>query len=108
MRGLRNIRSSAGKMSRAAVPKQAKDHELFMQITCLEMEKVRRGVERAAVLERIRSLDARLNQMEAEKTLILAQLAERGSQVPQVDLRADSFTGSASDAGPSRTFRIRY
>lgn len=107
MRGLRQIRSSAGKKTRAAVPKQSKDYQLYMQITCLEMEKVRRGVERSAALERIRRIDARLTEVEREKADLLRQLADRNVTIP-ADL--DPFVpGSALATLPARnTFRIRY
>jgi hypothetical protein len=83
MRGIHQIRSTSGKMTRAAVSKQAKDYQLYMQITCLEMEKVRRGVERAAAVARVRNIDARLEEVELEKSALLQKLADRGTNLPE-------------------------
>ena len=54
-KGLREIRSLSGRQDRVHLPYQA-----YMQITCLEMEKARRGSERKSALQRIANLDARL------------------------------------------------
>ena len=105
MRGNQNIRSSAGKMSRAAVPKETKDYQLFMQITCLEMEKVRKSVERNAAVGRVHGIDARLTEIEVEKTSLLQRLAQRAD--------SGSNPSAASSIAPagvaaSGSFHIRY
>jgi len=79
MRGATNIRSSAGRRTRAAVPKQYRQHELFMQVTCLEMEKARRGVERTAAANRVSDIDTRLAAIDQERESLLTQLAELGA-----------------------------
>lgn len=65
--------------------KQGKDYQLHMQITCLEMEKVRRHAERSAALKRVRGIDARLQAVEQEKSALLRKLAERASSSPTPD-----------------------
>ncbi len=42
-----------------------------MQITCLEMEKARKGREKASALQRVETLDGRLRDIEAEKASLL-------------------------------------
>ncbi len=115
IRGLRNLRrssakSSAGKSTRAGVSKEARDHELFMQITCLEMEKVRRTVERKAAMTRITEIDARLAEVEHERVHLLTQLASRGT-LPELDgfqpaLPPIDDALATAEATPG--FRIRY
>jgi hypothetical protein len=47
LRGLRTIRTLAGKVSQTVVP-----HRAHLQIACLEIEKTRRATERTNVLRR--------------------------------------------------------
>lgn len=114
IRGLRNLRrssakSSAGKSTRAGVSKEARDHELFMQITCLEMEKVRRSVERKAAMTRIAEIDSRLAEVENERVHLLSQLASRGT-LPELDaaVAASPLDDALALADSSPGFRIRY
>lgn len=119
IRGLRNLRrssvkSSARKATRAGVSKEVRDHELFMQITCLEMEKVRRLVERKAACTRISEIDDRLAEVESERVHLLRQLAERGTLAefdPSAAVRLGETIGPdggdlLASTGPG--FRIRY
>lgn len=111
MRGMHQIRSSAGKLTRAAVSKQSKDYQLFMQITCLEMEKVRRGVERAAALTRVQRIDARLNEVEAEKAMLMSKLSERGAGLAALAHAVsgpDTTAASLSRESAPGAFHIRY
>jgi hypothetical protein len=71
---LRDIRTLSGKVDRIANPYMA-----YMQITCLEMEKARKGREKASALQRVEILDGRLREIEAEKAAVLRALAERGA-----------------------------
>ena len=73
-KGLREIRTLSGRQDRVRLPYQS-----YMQITCLEMEKVRRGSERKSALQRIANLDARLKEIEAEKASLLGSLEERNA-----------------------------
>lgn len=96
-------------MARAAVPKQSKDYQLFMQITCLEMEKVRKCVERSAALSRVRGIDARLGEIENEKNSLLRRLAQRAS----ADSNPDDALSPLANIAPigmasNRSFHIRY
>jgi len=118
LRGLRNLnrsslKSSSGKATRAGGNRVFKDHELFMQITCLEMEKARKLVERHAALTRISEIDARLSGVESERVALLRQLAERGtissiSDPAAVDREMDASTRRNAVASSPGGFRIRY
>jgi hypothetical protein len=76
MRGMRNVRSSASRGTRAGRSQEPQDHQLFMQVTVLEMEKSRRLVERRAALERVAEIDERLADVEQDKQRLLERLAE--------------------------------
>lgn len=75
LKGLRDIRTHAGTIEKAVQP-----HKLYMQITCLEMEKARRGKERASALRRVADVDARFKEIEAEKDRLVQALGEHASK----------------------------
>ena len=102
-KGLREIRTLAGRQDRVRLPYQA-----YMQVTCLEMEKARRGSERKSALQRIANLDARLKEIEAEKTALLGGLEERNAGnggkstgVPNLALKPSLRHGAGG-------FKLRY
>ncbi len=96
MRGMRQLKSSAGRQSRAALPKSSKDYQIYLQISTLEMEKSRRSAERAAAQARIAAIDSRLAEMEQEKLALLSRLACGLGDSPSVV------------AAPAAGFRIEY
>ena len=102
-RGLREIRINAGKQDQTYRPYRA-----YMQITCLEMEKSRRRSERRTSLQRINSLDARLQEIEVEKAALLRKLEKQktgGDGKPAgVSIRDLTHFRRGSAAG----FRLRY
>ncbi|AIO69388.1 hypothetical protein [Burkholderia oklahomensis] len=67
-------------------------HSMYMRISCIEMEKSRRDIERRAAQRRIDSVDSRLADLEREKARLYAAIE---TEAPQ-----------AADIGGS--FRIRY
>ena len=96
IRGVQSIRTKTG-----TVPGHFVAHEAYMRITCLEMEKARRAKERESAMVRVRSIDARFKEMEAEKAALLAALDER---------TADRLP-SARQCGPGAEdngFKIKY
>jgi hypothetical protein len=104
IRGLTNIRTLAGRADQLRVP-----YRCYMQITCMEMEKARRGAERRSAMERVAAIDRRLACIELEKEAALMRIMEspgpskvaaRGRQRPA------SKTPSPAPAGSG--FRIRY
>lgn len=100
VRGLRTIRTLAGRVDRLCVP-----HRAHLQIACLEIEKARRVAERTAACRRVAELDARLYAIEAEEAAVLQRLADRDKgkrvELPAAGVR---LTGRRS-AG---ALRIRY
>jgi len=97
---MRDIRTLTGKVDRIANPYMA-----YMQITCLEMEKVRKGREKASALQRVENLNGRLRDIEAEKAALLRALAERG-----VGPAAETPSAASSPAPPRSAggVRLRY
>ena len=72
LRGLRTIRTFAGRVDRVCLP-----HRAHLQIACLEIEKNRRVSERTTAKRRVAELDARLRAIEAEEAAIVQRLADR-------------------------------
>ena len=102
-KGLREIRTLAGRQDRAHRPYQA-----YMQITCLEMEKARRRSERKTALQRIASLDARLRQIEAEKAALLRGLEERNPGNGGKSAGVPNLEPKPSQRRSAGGFRLRY
>ena len=97
IRGLQDIRSMSGRVDQTSHPYRA-----YMRIACLEMEKARRGNERASAMLRVRNIDARFKDIEAEKATLSQAIGEdnRGKH---------PGAGSKSTASQSTgAFKIRY
>lgn len=84
LRGLQDIRTLSGKVDQAFIPYKA-----YMKVSCLEMEKLRRGKERESAMHRVENIDMRFREIDAEKAALLQALDERnrGNRVnaPGVD-----------------------
>ena len=76
-RNLSNIRTLSGRVDQLSLP-----YRSYMQITCLEMEKARRGMERKSAGQRIALIDARLEQIEKAKQELLQAVATSGQGAP--------------------------
>jgi hypothetical protein len=100
LRGLRTIRTFAGRVDRVCLP-----HRAHMQIACLEIEKARRASERRTASRRVAELDARLRAIEAEEAALWQRLADRDKgkrvELPGAGLRS-------TPRGSAGAFRIRY
>ena len=97
---MRDIRTLSGRVDRIANPYMA-----YMQITCLEMEKARKGRERASTLQRVEILNGRLRDIETEKAALVRALAEREAASPTAQ------PGSGSRPTPPRRtdgLKLRY
>jgi len=75
LRGLRTIRTLAGRVDRVCVP-----HRAHLQIACLEIEKTRRVAERVSASRRVAELDARLREIEVEEAALVQRLADRNKE----------------------------
>jgi hypothetical protein len=99
---MRDIKTLSGRVDRIANPYMA-----YMQVTCLEMEKVRKGHERASALQRLESLNARICEIDSEKAAILRALSERDTARASetTDIKASGRPASARGGGG---LRLRY
>jgi hypothetical protein len=97
-KGLRDIRTHSGKVDRLAIP-----HMAYMNISCLEMEKARREKERLSALNRINNIDQRLQEIEAEKDVLLKGLGERTGELLK-KAPSSRETNTPAKSG----FKIRY
>lgn len=101
IRGLRDIRTHAGRVSATGIPYLA-----YMKISCLEMERARREREKESAKARIKNIDTRLAEIDREKYSTLTGLNEparvTSREVDQSNKRAPQSTGQTSK------FRIRY
>jgi len=100
-KGLTNIRTLSGRVDQVSLP-----YRSYMQITCLEMEKARRDMERKSASQRIATIDARLDEIEKAKQDLLQAVAASGQgktpgRLPGLDLKP---TPRRSAGG----FKIRY
>ena len=83
----------------------ANQYVAYLQITCLEIEKARKGREKASALQRVETLDGCLRDIEAEKAAVLRALAER-----EAALAAGAPSGGSNPTAPrsARGFKLRY
>jgi hypothetical protein len=98
--GLNNIRTLSGRVDNVSLP-----YRSYMQITCLEMEKARRGMEHKSASRRIALIDARLVQIEKAKQELLQAVAASGQVAP------GRLSGLELRPTPRRSaggFKIRY
>ncbi len=117
MRRLQDIRTLSGRGDQASAP-----HQAYMKLSCLEMEKFRRGKEKNSALNRVKNIDARFRDIEAEKAAILLALNEgnknqesgaRGQETdvsPIFDPRLLASSGGLKPAPRKNTggFKLRY
>jgi len=99
-KGLCDLRTISGRVDQASLPYRA-----YMEVSCLEMEKARRGSERASASRRIANIDARLKEVEAEKAALLQSVEGRTGD------RALKLRGLEVRSAPRRStggLKIRY
>lgn len=102
-RGVNNIRTLAGRVDQLGVP-----YRCYMQVTCLEMEKERRGAERRSAMERVSAIDRRLAVIAREKEAALMRIVKGPSPAKPVG-RRQRVAGKPPAPMPSTSgFKIRY
>ncbi|MBZ5520664.1 MAG: hypothetical protein LAP21_00255 [Acidobacteriia bacterium] len=94
-KSVRTLRGISGGAHEASQP-----HRLYMQITCLEMEKARRMTERRLATQRLAYLDARLAQIALEQSQLLERIERPARR------RTPAAAGTVRT--PSDGFHIRY
>lgn len=102
LRGIQNIRTMSGRVDDKAIPYKA-----YMKLSVLEMEKHRRGVEKACALEKVRKIDQRFEEIDEEKRLTLLALEGRGTPEVAVARRA-TRRSSVAPVANTGAFKIRY
>ncbi len=102
MRGLQDIRTLSGSVDQRSVPYQA-----YMRITVLEMEKARREREKESAMHRVKNIDTRFREIEAEKDDLLRALGERKTSTTRNSSGAQSNSESL-ESQKQRQFKIRY
>jgi hypothetical protein len=99
-KGLNQIRTLSGRVDQTSLP-----YRSYMQITCLEMERARRSMERKSASERVALIDARIEEIEKAKQDLLQAVAASGhtasARLPGLELKS---TPRRSGGG----FKIRY
>jgi len=100
VRGLQDLRTISGSIDDRSVPFRA-----YMKLSILEMEKFRRGKERLSALAKVRDIDKRFDDIEAEKQEILASMAAQGG--PRGCLHERERPTVSRPAAPG-TFKIKY
>jgi hypothetical protein len=97
IRGLQDIRTIAGKPDIINEPYRA-----YMRLTAIEMEKARKNKERESALHRVRNIEARFKEIEAEKGALLEALGDRRS------MPTPGTSGEDSTAPHRGAFKFRY
>ncbi len=102
LRGVQNIRTMSGRVDDKAIPYKA-----YMKLSVLEMEKHRRGVEKACALEKVRKIDQRFQEIEEEKLQTLKSLDAQGVP-PPARRRPEGRSAAAAPRMNTGAFKIRY
>lgn len=93
-RGLQDIRTLSGKVGQSKHPYKA-----YLRISHIEMEKARKSKESQKARQLVADIEARFQELDAEKAILLQAVGERGEDSP------------ALLPGPRRStggFKIRY
>ena len=101
LRGLRELRTLPGRVNEAVMP-----HRAHMKLACLEMEKARRRIERNSVVDRLREIDSRIRDIDAEEAAI------RRTMGSEADGPGGASPVSRSEPGNPRNrkrlFKVKY
>ena len=103
LRGVQNIRTMSGRVDDKAIPYKA-----YMKLSVLEMEKHRRGVEKACALEKVRKIDQRFAEIEVEKQQTLLTLEAQATGPRPAARRPAGRPASAAPRASTGAFKIRY
>jgi hypothetical protein len=99
-KGLTNIRTLSGRVDQVSLP-----YRIYMQITCLEMERARRDRERKSATQRIMEIDARVKQIDQAKQELLQAVSAKGkglpARLPGLEVKPTIRRGAGG-------FKIRY
>ena len=71
-KGLNQLRTLSGRVDQLSLP-----YRSYMQITCLEMERARRNMERKSASHRVALIDTRIEEIERSKQDLLDRKSTR-------------------------------
>jgi len=91
-RGLQDIRTLSGKGSQALTL-----HKAYMRLAFLELEKARRREEKNSALTRVKNIDARFKDIDAEKEALLDSLAQQDAARPSGSHAISAEEGAAPE-----------
>jgi hypothetical protein len=77
-----------------------------MKLACLEMEKARRRTERNSAAQRVRNIDARVQDIESEEAAI--RRAMGGAANASGDAAPGSAAAPGQPRGKKRQFKVKY
>ncbi len=100
LRGLQSIRTHSNRNESSFSPYKA-----FMKLTALEMEKVRRNKEKDSAMERLQELRTRFREIDAEKAVILKQLAAADYDLP---VEGSKQIAKSVSATANNSFKLKY
>ena len=100
LRSLRDVRTHSGMVDKASNPYMG-----YMKVSCLEMEKCRRGKEKESAQQRVKNIEGRFREIEAEKAAILAALSEQKGDPPARKRNPEPNPGPCRNTG---AFKVRY
>jgi hypothetical protein len=101
IRGFKDIRTGSGSVGRTLAP-----HEIHMRLCVLEMEKARRNAEKESALAWVKAIDARFEEIEAERRDLLEVLSSQGITI-LAPCKPGKASGEAQNSG-GKGFRIAY
>lgn len=78
LRGILDIRTLSGK-----VDQKDAVYKAYMKLSCLEMEKYRRGKERESAMRRVENIDGRFREIDTEKDALLRMLKTHQGAGPE-------------------------
>lgn len=104
IRGMKDIRSRSGSPDQVIIPYKA-----YMAITALEMEKSRSQTERASLMVRLNSINARLRTVEEEKAALLERLGKEAAGQPgRRPIKSSRPTKDCPAGGEAGGFKFQY
>lgn len=101
LRGLRNIKTLSGRDDAAGLP-----HRAYMKLACLEMERERRVLERKNALRRLKSIDDRIRDIEAEEAALRQGLGGAADAPPPAVPGGDAAARTMRRR--KQAFKVKY
>jgi hypothetical protein len=80
-------------------------YKAYMKLSALEMEKYRRGKEKQSALEKVRNIDRRFQDIEAERQELIRSLEAQGADRRPISKLGGPEAAPRTTTGP---FKIKY